>query len=243
MQNNTAIEMNFSESDLQNLVLYRDGLMIVLNKPSGMPVHKGPGPYKPLEDYFDAFQYGMHNRPCLAHRLDRETSGCLVLGRHPKALRHLGDLFASHRIQKTYLAVVHGKPSEPSGMIDFPLAPQSQKKHLWHMTVDALTGKPAKTHYRVIQSSHTLTFLELIPETGRTHQLRVHTDRAGFPIVGDSLYYSTRSTERLSPFLHLHAYRISVPYHKNKEAISVTAPLPLHFINTLEEYGFALPTE
>lgn len=223
---------------LQELVLYRDGLMLVLNKPSGIPVHKGKGPYKPFEDYFEAYRYGMQQLPCLAHRLDRETSGCLVLGRHPKALRHLGHLFAENRIDKTYLALVHGTPPQKRGKIDLPLSQQSNKKYEWHMKADP-DGKPSVTLYEVLQTFENLSLLSLTPLTGRTHQLRVHCDAAGFPIVGDSLYYSNRAGDRLSPALHLHAYRVSIPYNAKKDPITVTAPLPPHLKETLSGLGLS----
>lgn len=229
---------HLDDTHLQELVLYRDGLMLVLNKPSGIPVHKGKGPYKPFEDYFEAYRYGMHQLPCLAHRLDRETSGCLVLGRHPKALRHLGHLFAENRIDKTYLALVHGIPPEKTGRIDLPLSQQSDKKYEWHMKADP-DGKPSVTLYEVLHTFENLSLISLTPLTGRTHQLRVHCDAAGFPIVGDSLYYSNRASDRLSPALHLHAYRVTIPYNSNKAPITATAPLPPHIGETLGDLGLS----
>lgn len=224
------------DAHLQELVLHRDGLILVLNKPSGIPVHKGRGPYKPFEDYFEAYRYGMHQLPCLAHRLDRETSGCLILGRHPKALRHLGHLFSENLIHKTYLALVHGIPPHKTGEIDFPLGPQSDKKYEWHMKVDP-DGKPAVTRYEVLHTFENLSFIALTPLTGRTHQLRVHCDAAGFPIVGDNIYHNNRTSDRLSPALHLHAYRVTIPYNTKKDPITVTAPLPPHFEETLNSLG------
>ncbi|MGN6670965.1 MAG: RluA family pseudouridine synthase [Candidatus Nucleicultricaceae bacterium] len=227
---------------IQDLLLYRDGLILVLNKPSGIPVHKGSGPYTPFDSYFSAFQYGLKNPPCLAHRLDRETSGCLVLGRHPKALRRLSDLFSSNLIEKTYLALVYNTPNEPEGIINFPIMPKTEQSNHWHMKVDP-QGKTALTRYRTLDRFGAFSLLELKPETGRTHQLRIHTDASGFPIVGDSIYFSNRPTDaKKYNQLHLHAYRVVIPYNKNKEAITVTAPLPEHFIKILHELGASKST-
>lgn len=233
----------FNPEKIQDLLLYRDGLILVLNKPSGMPVHKGSGPYIPFDSYFGAFQYGLKNPPCLAHRLDRETSGCLVLGRHPKALRRLSDLFSSNLIEKTYLAIVHNAPDKPEGIINLPLMPKTEQSNRWHMKIDPL-GKPAITRYRILEQLGPFTLLELKPETGRTHQLRIHTDESGFPIVGDSIYFSNCPVkEQKSNQLYLHAYRVRIPYNKNKEAITVTAPLPEHFIKILNEFNASFVTK
>src|SRR5919204_2572343 len=102
-------------------LVYRDGLMLVIDKPAGLAVHKGPKGGESLEDYFDALRFGLPRPPALAHRLDKETSGCLVLGRHRKALAHLGLLFKHGRVGKTYWAVVEGGPAEPEGRIDLAL--------------------------------------------------------------------------------------------------------------------------
>ena len=131
--------------ELQARLLYRDGLMLIIDKPAGLPVHAGPGGGENLEALFDALRFGLPRPPALAHRLDRDTSGCLVLGRHPKALRRLARLFSEGRVEKTYWAVVEGAPSRPSGTIDLPLAKHSTKKGGWRMLVDAQAGKPAVT--------------------------------------------------------------------------------------------------
>ena len=107
--------------DLRNRILYRDPLMLVLDKPAGIPVHAGPGGARSLEDDFASLRFGQARDPALAHRLDRDTSGCLVLGRHRKALRKLGRLFAAGRIEKIYWAVTRGRPERDQGRIEAPL--------------------------------------------------------------------------------------------------------------------------
>ena len=133
---------------LASRVLYRDGLMIVLDKPAGMAVHRGPKGGESLEDYFDTLRFGLPRPPALAHRLDRDTSGCLVLGRHRKALAHLGALFKHGRVAKTYWAVVEGGPTADEGRIDLPLGRLDASRGWW-MKPDP-DGQPAVTLWRVL---------------------------------------------------------------------------------------------
>jgi 23S rRNA-/tRNA-specific pseudouridylate synthase len=121
---------------LAERVLYRDGLVLVIDKPAGVPVHAGPGGGPNLEAGFDALRFGLPRPPALAHRLDRDTSGCLVLGRHPKALRRLGRLFSEGLAGKTYWAVVTGAPPQDSGTIELALRKESRKETGWKMMPD-----------------------------------------------------------------------------------------------------------
>jgi tRNA pseudouridine32 synthase/23S rRNA pseudouridine746 synthase len=129
-------------------LLYRDGLMLVIDKPAGYAVHKGPKGGESLEDHFDALRFGLPRKPALAHRLDRETSGCLVLGRHRKALAQLGALFKRGLVGKTYWAVVEGGPAEPEGRIELPLGRLDDTRGWW-MKVDP-QGQPAATTWTVM---------------------------------------------------------------------------------------------
>jgi tRNA pseudouridine32 synthase/23S rRNA pseudouridine746 synthase len=129
-------------------VLYRDGLMLVIDKPAGLSVHRGPKGGPSLEDWFDALRYGLPRGPALAHRLDRETSGCLVLGRHRKALAHLSLLFKHRRVGKTYWAVVEGGPDAEEGTIDMPLG-RLDPDFGWWMKPDP-EGQPAVTNWKVM---------------------------------------------------------------------------------------------
>src|SRR5206468_10318417 len=128
--------------DILARVLHRDGLILVLDKPWGIAVHRGPKGGASLEDYFDALRFGLPRSPALAHRLDRETSGCLVLGRHRKALQRLMQLFKQGRVEKTYWAVVEGSPSADEGEIDKPLGRLDAERGWW-MRVDPL-GAPSR---------------------------------------------------------------------------------------------------
>jgi tRNA pseudouridine32 synthase/23S rRNA pseudouridine746 synthase len=134
--------------EMVSRLIYRDGLMLVIDKPAGMAVHRGPKGGESLEDYFDALRFGLPRPPALAHRLDRDTSGCLVLGRHRKALADLGKLFKSGRVGKTYWAVVEGGPEADEGRIDLPLGRLDVTRGWW-MKPDE-SGQPAVTVWKVL---------------------------------------------------------------------------------------------
>lgn len=223
--------------ELENRLLYRDSLMLVIDKPSGIPVHGGPKGGDNLERHFDALRFGLPRTPALAHRLDRDTSGCLILGRHPKALRKLGKLFAEGKIQKTYWAIVAGTPSAPSGTIDLPLK-KTTPKGGWKMTgstADDPDAKPAVTDWRVMGQAGSLTWLELKPRSGRTHQIRVHLQAIGCPIVGDAVYGAGLIDD--ASRLHLHARGVVVPLYPSRAPITVTAPPPPHMARALKACG------
>ncbi len=229
-----------SESLLARL-LYRDAMMLVLDKPSGIAVHKGPGGGDNLEAHFHALTFGLPRNPALAHRLDRETSGCLVLGRHRKALAKLGQMFKTGRIAKTYWAVVSGSPPLEAGTITLPLARRSSDARSWWMKVAEAGDKgaePAETHYRVLGRTESLTWLELEPKTGRTHQLRVHCAAIGCAIFGDALY-GAGTARTAAPRTQLHARAIAIPFYPRRSPILVTAPVPDDMEALLRQCGFA----
>src|SRR4051794_3831363 len=182
-------------SDILDRILYRDGLMLVIDKPAGIPVHAGPGGGPNLEHWFPLLRFGLPHPPALAHRLDRDTSGCLVLGRHPKALRRLGALFARGEVTKIYWAVVEGRPPKTEGRIETGLRKLNRSSG-WRVIVDP-DGQKAVTDYRVCGAADGRAWLELRPRTGRTHQLRVHCAEFGCPVVGDPVYGNNGSGEPL----------------------------------------------
>lgn len=151
--------------DLVSRLLYRDGLMLVIDKPAGLPVHRGPKGGASLEDYFDALRFGLPRAPSLAHRLDRETSGCLVLGRHRKALADLGRMFKNGVVGKTYWALVEGGPDTPEGTIDLALARRDETRGWW-MKVDP-AGLPSKTTWKVMGKTDVVVTSPLVGEVGR----------------------------------------------------------------------------
>jgi tRNA pseudouridine32 synthase/23S rRNA pseudouridine746 synthase/23S rRNA pseudouridine1911/1915/1917 synthase len=221
-----------SPFDVAARVLYRDGLMIVLDKPAGIPVHAGPGGGPNLERSFDALRFGLPRPPALAHRLDRDTSGCLVLGRHPKALRRLGRLFSEGKVEKTYWAVVEGAPPGESGRIEMRLK-KLERRDGWTMVPDE-GGQAAVTDWRLAGRSDGLSWLEMHPRTGRTHQIRVHCARAlGCPVLGDRAY----GAQRRAP-LHLHSRAVAIPLYPSRPPVLVEAPPPAHMLEALRECGY-----
>jgi tRNA pseudouridine32 synthase/23S rRNA pseudouridine746 synthase len=215
-------------------VLHRDGLMLVIDKPAGLPVHRGPKGGANLEASFDGLRFGLPRPPVLAHRLDKDTSGCLVLGRHRKATASLGLLFKHGKIGKTYWAVVEGGPAEDEGTIDMPLGRLNAERGWWQKPDPE--GQKAVTTWKVRGRGDSLCWLALEPVTGRTHQLRVHTSATGWPIVGDNIYGNgPRFGE---PILHLHSREIVIPISKNKEPVRVVAPAPEHMRERLRACGW-----
>jgi tRNA pseudouridine32 synthase/23S rRNA pseudouridine746 synthase len=217
---------------LPQRVLYRDGLILVLDKPAGIAVHRGPGGGPDLESAFDRLRFGLPHPPALAHRLDRDTSGCLVLGRHPKALRRLGALFASGQVAKLYWAVVEGQPAEEEGRIETGLKKLTRSTG-WRMVVDP-AGQRAITDYRLCGVAAGRSWLELRPRTGRTHQLRVHCAALGCAVVGDPVYGDPASWERLQ----LYARSVTLPLYPARPALEITAPVPPHMLAALERLGY-----
>lgn len=214
-----------TSEELVSRILYRDALMLVIDKPAGLPVHPGHGGGETLADHLDALRFGLPARPQVVHRLDRETSGCLALGRHPNALRRLNALFSERRVEKLYWAWVEGGPDGESGTIDLGIAPVSRQTP-WRMKADA-NGAQAVTEWRALAREEGRTLLALSPLTGRTHQLRVHCAAMGWPIAGDTAYGRARRGD--GSRLLLHARALTIPLYPKKPAIHVEAPIPEGF--------------
>jgi RluA family pseudouridine synthase len=229
-----------TDDEMLARVLHRDGLMLVIDKPAGIPVHGGPGGGDTLDRHFDCLSYGLPHPPALAHRLDRDTSGCLVLGRHRRATAELGALFANQKVEKTYLAVVCGVVEAEEGLVDVPLARVSHERRSWWMRADA-AGQPALTEYAVRARGERLTVLDLRPRTGRTHQLRVHMAHLGHPIVGDGVYGGDLA-RGVDQRLHLHARKVVVPLPRRKPPVVARAPVPEHMRRLLGRLDALDPT-
>jgi len=206
--------------DLRALLLYRDDDLLVLNKPAGIAVHKGCKTEDDLEAYFGQLAFEQPEPPKLAHRLDKDTSGCLLLGRHPAAPTRLGKLFMQGRVEKSYRAVVDGAPPAAEGRLSQPLRKLATPAGGRMCPVE--NGPEAVTDWRVLDSKNGLSWLELSPRTGRTHQLRAHCALLGCPILGDRLYGGGGEIR-----LHLHAYRLQLCLQP--PGIDVIAPLPPEF--------------
>jgi len=215
--------------DLACRVLYRDSQIIVIDKPAGLPVHGGPKAKDSIESSLDVLKFGLSQPPIPAHRLDHDTSGCLILARNERARRKLGRLFASGRIEKLYWAIVVGAPSAPKGHVDLPLRKVTRKEG-WRVAADP-DGQTAATDYSVLGHRGNLAWLALRPHTGRTHQIRVHCAALGCPILDDPLYGTAGSGP-----LHLFARAVTIPLYEDRPPIQVTAPPPPHMQGILQTF-------
>jgi len=223
--------------EIQARILYKDQDVIVLDKPSGLAVHAGPNSPDHLELYLPALSFGWAKPPRLAHRLDRDTSGCLILGRHDKAISRLGKLFMAHRIGKTYWAVTTGAPDGESGTVDLPLLKLTGKGG-WRMIIDP-AGQPAVTVWQVLGRGNGMAWIACEPRTGRTHQIRLHMKALGCPLRGDP-YYGPDPNPPTQ--LHLHSRSVTIPpLSAGKPAISVEAPPPPHMQAALAACGWIRP--
>ena len=221
------------------MVIYKDDAAIVLNKPPGLATQGGTKTDEHVDRLLDALWFEQDGRPKLVHRLDKDTSGALIVARTARTAGFFAKAFSSRTARKVYWALVVGVPPINDGMIELPIAKQpgtgGEKMH-----VDQKEGSPARTRYRVIErAGNTAAWVELQPFTGRTHQLRVHMAAIGFPIVGDGKYGGRDAflTGTVSRKMHLHARRLRIDSPDGGQ-IDIRADLPPHFAETLEQMAF-----
>jgi 23S rRNA pseudouridine955/2504/2580 synthase len=236
--------------DVQRLVIYRDDHVLVLNKPHGMPVQGGPGISRHLDGLLDALRFGGADRPRLVHRLDRDTSGVLLLARTPGTAAKLAAAFRTRAVEKTYWAVVAGRPVPPEGRIDLPLRRIGGARGERTEIADRADKEAARaiTEYTTLDhAGQKLAWLALRPLTGRTHQLRVHCVAIGAPILGDVKYARPDQNNAFSATvaglpaeLHLHARALALP-HPAGGTLLVEADLPPHMTQTFRTLGFHAP--
>lgn len=230
-------------AEIQGLVIHRDDWVIALDKPSGLAVQGGSGTERHVDGMLDALRFGYDERPRLVHRLDKDTSGLLLIARTGLAARRLAESFRDRETEKLYWAVVVGVPPRPEGAIDLPLAKRPGARDRETMQVDHEEGQKALTHFRVLdRAANRAALLALWPRTGRTHQLRVHCAEIGCPILGDRKYGGEEallSAVADSRRLHLHARRLTLPHPSGKGTLRLQAGLPPHFRRTVEAFGFA----
>ena len=231
----TEDEMEFALS----MVIHKDDAALVINKPAGLATQGGTKTENHVDGLLDALFFEMDNRPKLVHRLDKDTSGALLLARTSRSAGHFSKAFSSRTARKVYWALVVGVPDIADGFIDLPIGKQpgsgGEKMH-----VDEQNGQSARTRYRIVErAGNTCAWVELQPYTGRTHQLRVHMAAIGHPIVGDGKYGGKDAflTGTISRKMHLHARRLRID-HPQGHQIDVRADLPPHMQDSFADLGF-----
>ncbi|GBR38909.1 ribosomal RNA large subunit 23S rRNA pseudouridine synthase A [Neoasaia chiangmaiensis NBRC 101099] len=212
-------------------ILYRSPRFVVVEKPPGLPVHPGPRTTRTLEDALPALSR-RPDGPWLAHRLDADTAGCVLIALRKQALLDAQECFRAHRVGKTYWAVVTGRPASESGTIDIPLARQDSPSGWRMIATPSPDAQPARTDWRTLGHANGLTWLELTLHTGRTHQARVHCAALGCPILGDPLY----NPEKTTAPLHLLSRRLQLT--PGTERIDATATPPPAMADTLARLGY-----
>lgn len=229
-------------AELRARVLYRDADVLVIDKPAGLAVQGGTGTAKHLDAMLDALTFDAEERPRLVHRLDRDTSGALVLARNVWAAAKLTEMFRGKDVRKIYWAATVGVPKPFQGKIDLALAkhPGSRGERVADDNEPSLR---AVTMFNVLEHAGTrAAFVAMWPRTGRTHQLRVHMAAIGTPILGDGKYAGQDaflSGSDLPRQTHLHARRIILPHPRGKGVVDATAPLPEHMRKTWDYFGFS----
>lgn len=221
-------------SPLAERVLFIDAEAMVLDKPAGLPVDPPRDGSLSLENHLAGLTFGFMRWPVPVHRLDRDTSGCLLLARNPKAAARFTAAFEERTVAKSYLAVLDGLPGDEAGTIDLPLGKTSTREAGWRMVPDE-NGRAAVTRWRLLAARDGRSLIRFTPETGRTHQLRTHAlNGLGSGILGDPVYRTQTADPRWTGGLVLHARRLTLA-RDGKAAIDAVAPVPPIFAQA----GFA----
>lgn len=217
-----------------SLVIYKDDNIIVLNKPSGLAVQGGTNTSRHVDGMLEALRFELNEKPKLVHRIDKDTSGVLVLARNRTWADRLTKAFREHTLSKTYLALVNSCPKNPAGEIKVPLEKCGEK------SLVSPDGKPAATVYKTLDEvGSKFALVEASPLTGRTHQIRAHMEYIGCPIVGDDKYFGGEKRQKYASIpdkLYLHAYKIDLSALYNKKTV-IKAALPEHFKKALAALG------
>ncbi|UIP07508.1 RNA pseudouridine synthase [Erythrobacter sp. SDW2] len=206
-------------------ILFEDGEALVIDKPAGLPIEPPRKGGPSLANHLEMLKLGFQRPPVPVHRIDTDTSGCLLLARNPKALSRFARAFEERKVAKRYLGIVAGVPEADEGEIALSLSKISSAEKGWRM-IPAKKGKPSLTRWRVVQRLERGTLVEFLPETGRTHQIRVHAASGlGLPLLGDPVYGDAAS----GPRTMLHAAGLTVE-RDGKPPVVATAPLPADFL-------------
>ncbi|MCR9181123.1 MAG: RluA family pseudouridine synthase [Erythrobacteraceae bacterium] len=207
-------------------ILYEDGEALVIDKPAGLPVDRPRKGGACMDDHLDSLKLGFQRRPVAVHRLDTDTSGCLLLARNPKALARFNKSFEERLVGKTYLAILAGRPPGTSGTIELALAKISSAEKGWRM-IPAKKGKAAVSHWELVSELGANSLIRFRPETGRTHQLRVHALKGlGAPLLGDPVYGAGSVKGAGRTMLHAESLTVTRP---GKTPIEARSPLPADF--------------
>jgi len=230
---------------LASITLYEDDDLLILNKPSGIAVQGGTKTTHHIDRLLEGLGDGPETRPRLVHRLDRDTSGVLVIAKRRAVAAKLGRAFQTRSVRKIYWALVHGVPKPPQGKIEVALVkaagPEGDRVRKARAG-EQDRAQSAVTHYAVIdRAGQEVALVSLKPVTGRQHQLRAHMAILGYPILGDEKYPSrSELPEGMEKRLHLHARRISFPHPSGEGVVDVTAPLPPHMEKAFNLFGFSV---
>ena len=215
-------------------ILFEDGEALVIDKPAGLPLDRPRAGGRSLENYLEDLTLGFQRLPAPVHRLDQDTSGCLLLARNPKALKRFSAAFEAREVEKVYLGIVDGLLEQDEGTINLSLAKISSADKGWRM-IAAKKGKPSVTHWRKLAVQGPYTLVEFRPETGRTHQIRIHALAGlGKPLLGDPIYGTGKGAPRT--MLHASALRVA---RGEKPPVVAHAPLPQDFL----ALGFVEPEQ
>lgn len=221
---------------ITSLVIYKDKDIIVINKPSGLAVQGGTNTTRHIDGMLEALKFELNEKPKLVHRIDKNTSGILVLARNRKSADMLTKAFREKKINKTYLALVRGCPEPKEGIIEYNLEKIGEKMEVVE------DGQKALTEIKVLDNTgKKFAFVEAHPLTGRTHQIRAHLEAIGTPIVGDDKYFGEKRErfQQIQDKLYLHAYKIDLSDIYNKKTV-ITADLPKHFIEACQFFGLEI---
>ncbi len=232
---NQELDLTPIKMDLD--IIYQDSDLLVINKPRGLVVHPGAGVYDKtlvhglLYEIKDLSGINGVNRPGIVHRIDKDTSGLLLVAKNDKAHIYLSKLLEDHKIKRTYLALVEGIINHDSGIVDAPIGRDERDRK--RMAVTSKNSKPAITNFKVIQRFNKYTLIECQLETGRTHQIRVHMNYIGHPIVGDPKYGRRKTMDTNGQLLHAYKLEFTLPSDKSLKQLEVE--LPKYFKDVLEK--------
>ena len=232
-------EENISKNDIEfitSMVIYKDNNIIVLNKPSGLAVQGGTNTTKHVDGLLEALKFENNEKPKLVHRIDKDTSGILLLARNRKYADILTKAFREHTLQKTYLALVRGCPDKFEGVINYSLEKVGERMQV------VRDGQKAVTEYKVLDNAaKKYALVEALPLTGRTHQIRAHLEAIKTPILGDSKYFGSERLrlKEVADKLYLHAYKIDLSVIYGKKMI-IKADLPKHFAEACKFFGLEI---